>query len=191
MKTATKLLTLSTTVLCGLLLSACNGGGEASHATGLSTDPTGDTSHATGLSTDPTGESSHDTGLSTDPTGSQEGGDFTLYVKVPAYWAVDSARTGIYLWNETSGAKNADWPGEAMESLGNDMWKFTIENPNDYTNFIFNRISAADPITDWGAKTINLAIADVNLATPLYVSSVQSYPICCDPCVSGNWVAKN
>ena len=78
-----------------------------------------------------------------------------------------------------------------MESVGNDMYKFTVEIPTDYTNFIFTRISSADPIADWGAKTINLAIADVNLSTPLYDISGQTEPIWGDPGVSVNCVAKN
>ena len=76
-----------------------------------------------------------------------------------------------------------------MESVNDSVWKFTVEDPSIYTHLIFTRISDKDPIADWGAKTINLAIADIDLASPLYDISGQTDPIWGDPGVRGNWVA--
>ena len=147
-------------------------------STPKSVDPAGDSEDSEPASeSESMGDSSE-----SDPT-------FTLYLKVADWWYGDEARSGIYLWN--SDETNAAWPGEAMESVGTGMWKFTIEDPTLYTNLIFTRISPADPVADWGAKTIDLSIADIDLATPLYDISGQETPIWGDPGVSGNWVAYN
>ena len=149
------------------------GGGGDSSSSDSSVEPTPSSETST-----PSSESSEE------PSGA-----LTLYFKDVAWWAADGARSGIYLWNGAN--KNAAWPGEAMESLGSGMWKFTLDDPSAYTNLIFTRISPAEPIADWGAKTIDLAIADIDPEKPLYDISSQTTPSWGDPGVSGNWVAYN
>ena len=121
-------------------------------------------------------------------TSIEPSGSLTLYFKDVEWWAKDGARSGIYLWNGAN--KNADWPGEAMESLGNGMWKYTIADVSTYTNLIFTRIGATD-LSDWGAKTADLAIADIDPAKPLYDISASTTPTWGDPGVPGTWTAYN
>ena len=109
-----------------------------------------------------------------------------VYFKEADWWAEDNARSGIYLWKD--GNKNADWPGEAMESLGNGIWKYTFDPTKDYASLIFTRIGPND-LSDYGAKTIEITIADIDAATPLYDISAVTSPIWGDPGVTGQWVA--
>lgn len=109
-----------------------------------------------------------------------------VYFKDAEWWAQEGARSGIYLWKE--GNKNANWPGEAMESLGNGIWKYTFDPAKDYASLIFTRIGPND-LSDYGAKTIEITIADINAATPLYDISAVTSPIWGDPGVTGQWVA--
>jgi len=109
-----------------------------------------------------------------------------VYFKQADWWGDDGAWSGIYLWGDDS--KNADWPGQPMENLGDGIWKFAFPEEMDYTNLIFTRIGP-DGLTDYGAKTIDLAIADIDPETPLYDISGVTTPIWGDPGVSGIWTA--
>ena len=109
-----------------------------------------------------------------------------VYFKDAEWWAQDSARSGIYLWKDEN--KNVNWPGEAMESLGNGIWKYTFDPTKDYASLIFTRIGPND-LSDYGAKTIEITIADIDAATPLYDISAVTSPIWGDPGVTGQWVA--
>ena len=153
--------------------------------------PANSSASASGLSASSASQPSSEPSIPAQSSATSQADEgFTLYVKVAAWWADDSARSGIYLWNNNDNAViNANWPGQAMESVNDSVWKFTVEDPSVYTHLIFTRISDKDPIADWGAKTIDLAIADINLASPLYDISGQTNPIWGDPGVSGNWVA--
>ena len=133
----------------------------------------------------PGGDSS--SGGGQDTSGSTSG--LTLYFKDVAWWAKDNARSGIYLWGEGD-TKNANWPGEAMTSLGDGMWTYTIPEGSAYANLIFTRIGATDTV-DWGAKTINLTIADINPEMPLYDISEATTETWGDPGVTGVWKAYN
>ena len=77
-----------------------------------------------------------------------------------------------------------------MTSLGDGMWTYTIPEGSAYTNLIFTRIGATDT-ADWGAKTINLTIADINPEMPLYDISEATTETWGDPGVTGIWKAYN
>ena len=112
-------------------------------------------------------------------------------------WEVCNKVGGIYTVIATKSLHLKSELGRHHILIGPDVWMNTgnnpdfIEDPTLYTNLIFTRISPADPVVDWGAKTIDLNIADIDLATPLYDISGQETPIWGDPGVSGEWVAYN
>ncbi|MFA5421874.1 MAG: InlB B-repeat-containing protein [Bacilli bacterium] len=76
-----------------------------------------------------------------------------FYVDIPGFWKTDGGVAGFYAWE---GAANNTWPGARMTNVSGDIYSYTL--PSEYTNFVFVRISPSDPITDWGAKTINLSV---------------------------------
>ena len=114
----------------------------------------------------------------------------TIYFKDVAWWSADGARTGIYLWTGTGDVKNAAWPGEAMESVGNGIWKYTFAADSVYTKFIFTRIGP-DSLADYGAKTPDLNVEDIDFSKPLYDISGVTDPVWGDPGVTGVWTAYN
>ena len=110
-----------------------------------------------------------------------------VYFKDASWWSEGGARTGVYMWDGDN--KNADWPGEALESLGGGIWKLALNDSMTFTHLIFSRIGPED-LSDWGAKTVDLNFADINPETPMYDISGSS-TVWGDPGVSGNWVAYN
>ena len=114
-------------------------------------------------------------------------GDITVYFKDATWWATDGARTGTYLWK---GETNNTWPGTVMEKVGTDdghnIWKATIDT-GTYENLIFTRYGATDS-SDWGAKSVDIALSDFDPAKPLYdiSATTESWG---DPGITGTWVA--
>ena len=83
----------------------------------------------------------------------------TLYCKVAqSWWKADGAAVGIYAFKGDE--HNAGWPGERMTLAENEteVWTATIDAK--YEKVIFVRVNASGNISDWGAKTADLTLAD-------------------------------
>lgn len=103
-----------------------------------------------------------------------------FYVDIPEFWKVDGAGVGMYMWDESD--NNNTWPGVRMNLVSGDIYSYELGS--QYTDFIFVRVSGADPITDWGAKTINLSL---DLAGNNNLFIVGEEVLWGDPGCNGTW----
>ena len=167
------------------LLVAC---GEAQSSPSKASSPNPGSSPAASTPAASSADKSGDSSAASSADGSTPVGELTaVYFKDSAWWANEGGRSGIYLWKDSEN-HNASWPGEAMESLGNGVWKYTFPADHAYIGLIFTRIGPSDT-SDWGAKTPDIVIADINPATPMYDISGVTDPVWGDPGVQGVWTA--
>ncbi len=80
--------------------------------------------------------------------------DRVFYVDIPEYWKIDGGTVAAYAWEGES--HNFEWPGVKMNNVAGDVYAYTL--PEQYTNFIFVRVSPNEPIVDWNAQTADLNI---------------------------------
>ena len=111
-------------------------------------------------------------------------GNTTVYCKMTYSWWTDAgAAIGVHYWGgSTSGTS---WPGIRGAAVETDtgVWKFSV--PSDVDGFQFTRVNGDGEISDWGAKTGNLAFVDgKNLYTITSSSAVWG-----NPGVTGEWSA--
>ena len=69
-----------------------------------------------------------------------------------------------------------------MNLVSGDIYSYELGS--QYTDFIFVRVSGTDPITDWGAKTINLSL---DLAGNNNLFIVGEEIVWGDPGCNGTW----
>lgn len=108
----------------------------------------------------------------------------TLYCKVAqSWWKADGAAVGIYAFKGEE--HNAAWPGERMTLAENEteVWTATIDAK--YEKVIFVRVNGSGDISDWGAKTADLTLADAG-ENDLYTVT-SSTAVWGDPGVTGEW----
>ena len=65
-----------------------------------------------------------------------------IYCKNTAGWGAVYA----YMWSTGASDQNAEWPGAAMENIGNNVWRYRVSG--SYTSIIFNGGSDANQTTD-------------------------------------------
>jgi hypothetical protein len=104
----------------------------------------------------------------------------TFYVDIPEYWKTDSASVAMYMWDDND--NNNAWPGVRMNNVVGGIYSYELGS--QYNNFIFVRVSPTDPVTDWGAKTINLSL-DLAGNNNLFV--VAEEVVWGDPGCNGTW----
>ena len=86
----------------------------------------------------------------------------TVYCKMQHdwWWAKDpsgnEAAIGIYYWGGES--PSTTWPGIRMSKVWEEDYVWEIEVPDDITGLIFTRVNKDGDITDYGAKTKDLAL---------------------------------
>lgn len=117
--------------------------GEWSNATGTwSTYSGGDVIVTDPVTTDPVSTDS----VTTDPvTSTPSAGGTTVYLQNDANWSTPYC----YMWNSSSDANNT-WPGLAMTSLGNGVYKITASST--YANCIFSN-NGSSQTADLTAKS--------------------------------------
>ena len=108
----------------------------------------------------------------------------TVYCKVTqSWWNVNEqeqkAGVGVHYWG---GVESTTWPGVRGTEVQTNIWRFFV--PSDSAGLIFTRISATGDVSDWGAKTADLALPTdgKNLYTITSESAVWG-----DPGVTGEW----
>ncbi|GAA3944863.1 pullulanase-type alpha-1,6-glucosidase [Allohahella marinimesophila] len=69
---------------------------------------------------------------------------FTVYFNSPAAWEDVS----LYYFETSPTAATVDWPGVAMESLGNDWYSYTLPSGVEAANIIFNNAGAGEQTPD-------------------------------------------
>jgi uncharacterized repeat protein (TIGR02543 family) len=116
-----------------------------------------------------------------------------LYFKDTTWWAKDGATTNIYFFSGTTAGPVA-WPGVNMTSVGQSsdghgIFSIDLSNYSSYTDIVFCR---SDPkgTLDWGAKTVNLSLADRGSNNMYDVSSV-TVEAWGDPGITGVWATYN
>ena len=76
-----------------------------------------------------------------------------------SWWKSDDAAVGAYYWG-TGGNANS-WPGTRMTQVSGqtDLWYIDVDI-DKYQNIIFTRVNGSGSVSDWGAKTGDLTIAN-------------------------------
>lgn len=69
---------------------------------------------------------------SVDPTQPTVTGSGMVYCKNSSGWS----NVTVYMWNNSTGVKNATWPGQAMTNTGDDVWSYAYNGT--YTHCIFS-----------------------------------------------------
>lgn len=83
-----------------------------------------------------------------------------IYCKqAQSWWKSDNAAVGAYYWG-TGGNANS-WPGTRMTKVPGqtDLWYIDVDI-DKYQNIIFTRVPGSGTVSDWGAKTGDLTIAN-------------------------------
>ena len=98
------------------------------------------------------------------------------------WWKADGAAVGAYYWG-TGGNANS-WPGTRMTKVSGqtDLWYIDVDI-DKYQKIIFTRVNGSGSVSDWGAKTGDLTIANT---TNQYTISSSS-AVWGDPGVKGSW----
>ena len=106
-----------------------------------------------------------------------------IYCKqAKSWWKADGAAVGAYYWG-TGGNANS-WPGTRMTKVDGqtDLWYIDVDI-DKYQKIIFTRVNGSGTVSDWGAKTGDLTIA--NTKNQYTISS--SSAVWGDPGVTGSW----
>lgn len=88
----------------------------------------------------------------------------TVYCQVTHYWwthgdeSCTSAAVAVHYWGGS--AAGTTWPGTRMTAVPGENGVWTCNIPSDVTGFCFVRVNNCDPIADWNAKTVDLALQD-------------------------------
>lgn len=119
----------------------------------------------------------------------------TIYFQDASWWNKDAAGTALYGWKGDNSPY--EWPGVRMTHveyvqtggtstapIGYNYWKIDIDTTL-YDSIIFTRVSSEDPMTDWGAKTVDISLSDRG-SNNMY-SIVDSEALWGDPGVQGTW----
>lgn len=81
----------------------------------------------------------------------------TVYCKMQYdWWTVDNAAIGVYYWGGESEATT--WPGIRMSKAFDEDYVWKIDVPSDIEGLIFTRVSGSGDVSDYGAKTKDLAL---------------------------------
>lgn len=108
-----------------------------------------------------------------------------LYCRMTySWWTADNAAVGAYAYADAD-RHNAEWPGERMTPVeGKDgLWYIDVDTVL-YKYVIFTRINGSGDVSDWGAKTADLAIP--NDGKNLYTITSET-EVWGDPGVTGEW----
>ena len=106
--------------------------------------------------------------------------DKVYYVDIPEFWKADGAGVAMYAWE---GEVNNTFPGVRMNNVAGDIYSYALSS--EYTNFIFVRVSPPDePITDWGAKTIDLSVDAAGSNNLFTIAETVQWG---DPGCQGTW----
>lgn len=106
-----------------------------------------------------------------------------IYCKqAQSWWKSDGAAVGAYYWG-TGGNANS-WPGTRMNKVSDqtDLWYIDVDI-DKYQNIIFTRVPGSGTVSDWGAKTGDLTIA--NTKNQYTISSTSA--VWGNPGVTGSW----
>ena len=106
-----------------------------------------------------------------------------IYCKqAQSWWKSDGAAVGAHYWG-TAG-DGTSWPGTRMAKVSDqtDLWYIDVDI-DKYQNIIFTRVNGSGSVSDWGAKTGDLKIANT---TNLYTISSSS-AVWGNPGVTGSW----
>ena len=90
----------------------------------------------------------------------QSANTMRIYCKnTQSWWKADNAAVGAYYWG-TGGNANS-WPGTRMTKVSGqtDLWYIDVDI-DKYQNIIFTRVNGSGSVSDWGAKTNDLIIAN-------------------------------
>ena len=98
------------------------------------------------------------------------------------WWKSDGAAVGAHYWG-TAG-DGTTWPGKRMTKVSGqtDLWYIDVDI-DKYQKIIFTRVNGSGTVSDWGAKTGDLTIANT---TNQYTISSSS-AVWGDPGVKGSW----
>ena len=115
--------------------------------------------------------------------GVQGANTMRIYCKqAQSWWKSDGAAVGAYYWG-TGGNANS-WPGTRMNKVSGqtDLWYIDVDI-DKYQKIIFTRVPGSGTVSDWGAKTGDLTIA--NTKNQYTISS--SSAVWGNPGVTGSW----
>jgi uncharacterized repeat protein (TIGR02543 family) len=138
--------------------------------------------------------SSSDSSSSSSTTSSATStGSNLICFKDTTWWAKDGACTNIYFFSGSTAGPVA-WPGVKMNSVGSSsdghgIFMLDITDYATYTDIVFCRTNPTG-VTDWGAKTVNISLAD-RLSNNMYDVSSVTAESWGDPGITGVWTSYN
>lgn len=113
----------------------------------------------------------------TQATTAPSGDGVTVYLKNEAGWST----ANCYMWTDGAG-KNAEWPGKAMTSIGDDVYMYTSSTA--YANCIFNAGNGGAQTSDLKAMNGQIFNNKTNTWSIYDVSDLQVKSYKADPSTS-------